>query len=78
MGRRRDCVCRLRTGQWQDSQFELGRTYRSVADLLAGMMGKESKGFYEFGQFRMDPARKILLRDGEPVTLTSKALSGKW
>src|ERR1700722_6380257 len=36
-------------------------------------MGKDSKGFYEFGQFRMDPARKILLRDGEPVPLTSKA-----
>ncbi len=36
-------------------------------------MGKDSRGFYEFGQFRMDPARKILLRDGEPVTLTSKA-----
>src|ERR1035438_10301503 len=36
-------------------------------------MGKDSRGFYEFGQFRMDPARKILLRDGETVTLTSKA-----
>ena len=36
-------------------------------------MGKDSRGFYEFGQFRLDPARKILLRDGVPVTLTSKA-----
>ncbi len=56
-----DCVCRLRTGQWQDS------------DPLAEAMGIDSKGFYEFGQFRMDPARKILWRDGEPVNLTSKA-----
>src|SRR5580704_18316423 len=36
-------------------------------------MGKDSRDFYEFGQFRLDPARKILLRDGVPVTLTSKA-----
>jgi TolB-like protein/DNA-binding winged helix-turn-helix (wHTH) protein/Tfp pilus assembly protein PilF len=36
-------------------------------------MGKEPKGYYEFGQFRMDTARKVLLRDREPVNLTSKA-----
>ena len=42
-------------------------------DLRAETMSKDSRGFYEFGQFRMDPSRKILLRDGEPVLLTSKA-----
>src|SRR3984957_2832051 len=36
-------------------------------------MGKDSKCYYEFGQFRMDTARKVLLRDSEPVNLTSKA-----
>ena len=36
-------------------------------------MSKASQCFYEFGHFRMDPGRKLLLRDGEPVTLTSKA-----
>jgi len=36
-------------------------------------MSKASKCVYEFGPFRMNPGRKLLLRDGEPVTLTSKA-----
>jgi TolB-like protein/DNA-binding winged helix-turn-helix (wHTH) protein/Tfp pilus assembly protein PilF len=40
---------------------------------MAKTMGKELKGYYEFGQFRMDTARKVLLRDSEPVNLTSKA-----
>jgi DNA-binding winged helix-turn-helix (wHTH) protein/Flp pilus assembly protein TadD len=28
---------------------------------------------YEFGPFRLDPAERLLLRDGNPVSLTSKA-----
>ena len=68
-----DCVSRLRRGQLQDSQFRLERSSRWVPDLLVETMGKASKCFYEFGHFRMDPSRKLLLRDGEPVTLTSKA-----
>lgn len=30
-------------------------------------------GLYEFGPFRLDPAKRVLLRDGEPVPLTPKA-----
>src|SRR5882672_6926015 len=29
---------------------------------------------YEFGEFSLDPARRLLLRDGYPVPLTPKAL----
>lgn len=36
-------------------------------------MSKETKRFYEFGPFRVDPARQLLLRGGEPVPLTAKA-----
>src|ERR1700687_1318826 len=33
-------------------------------------IGKE---IYEFGSFRVDPAKQLLLHDGEPVPLTPKA-----
>jgi DNA-binding winged helix-turn-helix (wHTH) protein/tetratricopeptide (TPR) repeat protein len=36
-------------------------------------MSQETKRFYEFGPFRVDTARQLLLRDGQPVPLTSKA-----
>ncbi|MGA7080766.1 MAG: winged helix-turn-helix domain-containing protein [Terriglobales bacterium] len=36
-------------------------------------MSKESKQFYEFGPFRLDPDRLLLLRDNQPVALTPKA-----
>jgi len=36
-------------------------------------MAKENKHFYEFGPYRLDPERRVLLRSGEPVPLTSKA-----
>src|SRR5579872_6465088 len=29
-------------------------------------------GLYEFGPFRLDPAKRVLLRDGDPVPLTPK------
>ena len=35
-------------------------------------MSKETKPFYEFGPFRVDPGRQLLLRGDEPVPLTSK------
>lgn len=34
---------------------------------------KEASHFYQFGPFRVDPDRQLLLRSGEPVPLTSKA-----
>jgi DNA-binding winged helix-turn-helix (wHTH) protein/tetratricopeptide (TPR) repeat protein len=37
-------------------------------------MEKQLIQFYEFGPFRLDPAQGILLRNGEPVWLTPKAL----
>src|ERR1700722_12182816 len=36
-------------------------------------MSKESKQFYEFGPFRLDPERLLLLRDNQPVALPPKA-----
>jgi DNA-binding winged helix-turn-helix (wHTH) protein len=36
-------------------------------------MGKETKHFYEFGPFRVDPSQRVLLRDGRPVPLQPKA-----
>jgi len=36
-------------------------------------MSEETNHFYEFGPFRVDAARHLLLRDGQPVPLTSKA-----
>lgn len=37
------------------------------------MMAKPAKHFYEFGAFRLDLAKRRLLRDGEVVPLTPKA-----
>ena len=37
-------------------------------------MSQETKHFYEFGPFRVDPLKRRLMRDGEPVRLTPKAL----
>lgn len=36
-------------------------------------MAPQAKQLYEFGQFRLDPQERLLLRDGEPVPLTPKA-----
>ncbi len=35
-------------------------------------MTASSKGFYEFGPFRIDMERYLLLRDGEPISLSPK------
>lgn len=35
-------------------------------------MTKPHNHFYEFGQFRIDPAERVLIRDGAPVTLPPK------
>ncbi len=36
-------------------------------------MTKPNRQFYEFGQFRLEPGERLLLRDGLPVPLTPKA-----
>lgn len=35
-------------------------------------MSLETKHFYEFANFRLDPAERVLLRDGKPLPLTPK------
>jgi hypothetical protein len=35
-------------------------------------MSNQEKHFYEFGPFRLDPVKRRLLRDGEPVALSPK------
>src|SRR5262245_55402626 len=37
-------------------------------------MNASPKRFYEFGSFRIDAVKRLLLRDGEPVALKSKCL----
>lgn len=37
-------------------------------------MSEQIKHFYEFGPFRLDPLKRRLIREGEPVRLTPKAL----
>jgi TolB-like protein/Flp pilus assembly protein TadD len=37
-------------------------------------MGKQPRHFYEFGPFRLNASERVLLRDGKPVLLTSKAI----
>src|SRR5580704_11206668 len=34
--------------------------------------GQDGKKLYEFGPFRVDPEKEILLRAGEPIALTPK------
>ena len=36
-------------------------------------MSEENRYFYEFGSFRLDPVKRRLTRDGEPLRLTPKA-----
>ncbi|MBA2646000.1 MAG: winged helix-turn-helix domain-containing protein [Pyrinomonadaceae bacterium] len=36
-------------------------------------MSRQEKHLYEFGPFRLDPVKRRLLRDGEPMPLTPKA-----
>src|SRR4051794_34220231 len=42
--------------------------------MIARPEGKE-RVLYEIGGFRVDPVRRVLLRDGEPVPITPKAFS---
>lgn len=36
---------------------------------------EKERVLYEFDAFRVDPVRRVLLRDGEPVSITPKAFS---
>src|SRR5262249_26111387 len=39
---------------------------------LDSLMNASPKRFYEFGPFRIDTVKRLLLRDGEPVALKAK------
>src|SRR5262245_34417459 len=41
---------------------------------IKAVMSNPVKQFYELGPFRIDVANRLLLRDGEPLTLTPKAV----
>ena len=41
-------------------------------------MQQPTKQTYEFGPFRLDPAKRVLLKEGEPVPLTPKAFDVLW
>src|SRR5215813_10818158 len=41
---------------------------------LKAVMSNSIKQFYELGPFRIDVANRLLLRDGEPLPLTPKAV----
>ena len=48
---------------------------RVASEVCAPMItnpDQRTKELYEFGPFRVDPEREILLREGEPVPLTPK------
>jgi DNA-binding winged helix-turn-helix (wHTH) protein len=36
-------------------------------------MPEQKKRFYDFGPYRLDPIKRVLLKDGAPVQLTPKA-----
>jgi DNA-binding winged helix-turn-helix (wHTH) protein len=38
-------------------------------------MDRQTQQLYEFGPFRLDPAERLLLREGRPVRLTPKAFA---
>jgi len=41
-------------------------------EVLKAEMGEAKPHLYEFGPFRLDAAKHLLFRDGEPVPLTPK------
>jgi eukaryotic-like serine/threonine-protein kinase len=40
---------------------------------MAALMSGQTKHFYAFGRFRLDPEKRVLVRDGTPVSLAPKA-----
>lgn len=46
-----------------------------VLDSMVSVVTRAEKCLYEFDGFRVDPVRRRLLKDGEPVSITPKAFS---
>jgi DNA-binding winged helix-turn-helix (wHTH) protein len=57
----------------QVSKESLQEAIRNSQDLFGQAIAMETKKLYEFGPFRLDPDRFVLLRDSEPVSLPPKA-----
>jgi hypothetical protein len=64
---RREAICRKRASKVFRESSEISQ------DLSGWPMIKESKHFYEFGPFRVDPDKRFLLRFYQPVPLQPKA-----
>ena len=55
-----------------------GRPQRGAQNLSAILNGRDSAGnavrFYDFDQFRLDAKRRVLMRNGQPISIKPKAL----
>ena len=50
----------------------LPKFWKNSGKFLASPMNGETRHFYAFGPFRLDPEERLLLRDGRPVPLAPK------
>lgn len=65
--------CTFRPDRWVRLKSSEKRSI--IAQLfLKAVMSNPVKQFYELGPFRIDVANRLLLRDGEPLPLTPKAV----
>src|SRR5215510_11268241 len=70
---------RHRSGRQTDTRLRVrlnSSEKRSIVSqlFLRAAMSNPAKQFYELGPFRIDVANRLLLRDGEPLRLTPKAV----
>jgi DNA-binding winged helix-turn-helix (wHTH) protein/tetratricopeptide (TPR) repeat protein len=47
--------------------------FREFSEIYQAVMSNQGKELYEFGPFRLDPGKRLLLRDNQPVPLQLKA-----
>ena len=55
------------------SAVAVSKSFQSSGKFLAGRMTLQTKHFYAFGLFRLDSEKRVLVRDGMPVSLAPKA-----
>ena len=69
---RDDFVCNvgIRRSWADDNRRPLSKSLGT--EFLGRCMLNQANGLYEFGSFRLDPAKRLLSRTGEPVTLAPK------
>jgi Tol biopolymer transport system component/DNA-binding winged helix-turn-helix (wHTH) protein len=49
--------------------------FLDLLSILPGAMDQEANRIYEFGPFRVDPLRRVLLRDGQPLPIAAKTFA---